>query len=130
MYTGLYSVSTRNLYSTVGTLATYGFDAIRILWGHHWDRFSQGPWPRKVAFTNEGCLGEVLMAVSVVDSLRWIADGQALAGRLTISMIAGTTVGGEVGGLVDERSGLGIGTSVRGVPEGTAQVDLSELVGI
>ena len=70
------------------------------------------------------------MTVGVVDGTIWVADCQALAGRLTISPIVGTTVVGEVGGFVDERSGLGICTGVGGAPECTTQVDFSELVGI
>jgi len=75
-------------------------------------------------------LSKVLVAVGVVDGLGRVADSQTLAARLTINVIVGATVGGEVGGLVDERSGLGIGTGVRGAPEGTAQVNLSVLVRI
>ena len=60
------------------------------------------------------------MTVGVVDGPSWVAVSQALTVRLTISPIAGTTVDGEVGGLVDECSGLGVGTGVGGVPEGTA----------
>ena len=70
------------------------------------------------------------MAVSVVDGTSRVAGGQALAGRLTISVIVSAAVGGEVGRLMDKRSGLGIGTGVGGVPESTAQVNPSECVGI
>ena len=70
------------------------------------------------------------MAVSVVDGTSRVAGGQALAGRLTVSPIIGATVGGEMRRLVDESSGLGIGSGVRSGPEGAAQVDLSEGVGI
>jgi len=75
-------------------------------------------------------LSKVLVAVGVVDGLGRVADSQTLAARLTINVIVGTTMSGKVGGFVDERSGLGIGTGVRGVPEGTAQVNLSELIRI
>jgi len=70
------------------------------------------------------------VTVSVIDGTSRVADGQALAGRLTVNPIVGATVGGEVRRLVHERSGLGIRTGVRSVPEGTAEVDLSECVGI
>jgi len=70
------------------------------------------------------------MAVGVVDGPERVADSQVLAGSLTISPIIGATVDGEVGGLVNESSSLGVGTKVWSVPEGTAEVDLSELVGI
>ena len=65
------------------------------------------------------------MTVGVVDSLRRVTGSQALAGRLTISVIVSAAVGGEVGRFVDKRSGLGIGTGVWGVPESAAQVNLS-----
>jgi len=45
-------------------------------------------------------------------------------------MVAGATVEGEVGSLVNQRSGPGIGTDVACVPEGTAEVDNSKIVGI
>jgi len=70
------------------------------------------------------------VTVGIVDGPVRVTDGQALASGLTVSPIVGATVLGEVGGLVDECSGLGIGTGVWGVPEGTAQVDLSICVGI
>ena len=70
------------------------------------------------------------MTVCVVDGPIRGVDSQGLAGRLTIGPIIGTAVDGEVGGLVNESSGLGVGAEVRSVPEGTAQVDLAELVGI
>jgi len=75
-------------------------------------------------------LSEVLVTVGVVDGPSWVVDSQCLAGRLTISPVIGATVGGEMRGLVNERSCLGIGTCVGSGPEGTAQVDLSKLVGI
>ena len=69
------------------------------------------------------------MTVGVVDRHRRVTDSQALAGSLTISVIIGTTVDGEVGSLVDKRSGLGIGTGVGGIPKGTTEIDPSESVG-
>ena len=70
------------------------------------------------------------MTVSAADGASRVANSQALAGRLTISPIVGTTVDGEVRGLVNKSSSLGISTKVWSVPEGTAQVYLSVLVGI
>ena len=70
------------------------------------------------------------MTVGVVDGPIRVVIGQGLAGSLTVSPIIGTTVDGEVGGLVDKSSSLGVSANVGSVPEGTAQVDLSELVGI
>jgi len=70
------------------------------------------------------------VTVGIVDGPIRVTDGQALAGGLAVGVITGATIDGEVGGLVDKRSGLGVGTGVGGVPEGTAQVDLSELVGV
>ena len=69
------------------------------------------------------------MTVSVVDGHSRVTDGQALAGSLAISVIVGATVDGEVRSLVDKRSGLGIGTGVGGIPEGTTEVYPSESVG-
>ena len=70
------------------------------------------------------------MAVGVEDGRSWVLDGQVLAVRLAVSVVPGATVGVEVGSLVDERSALGIGTGGGGLPEGTAKVDGSELIGI
>ena len=75
-------------------------------------------------------LSEVLVTVGVVDGLGRVANSQTLTGGLTISPVIGTTVNSEVGGLMNKSSGLGVGTNVWSVPEGTAQVNLSELVGI
>jgi len=77
-----------------------------------------------------GVLCEVLVAVGVEDGRIWVADGQGLAVVLTVSVVFGTTVDGEVRSLVDKRPGLGIGTGFRSVPEGTAEVDASEIIGI
>ena len=70
------------------------------------------------------------MVVGIEDGLCWIGDGQLLSIILTINVIQGPAVDGEVGTLVDKRSGLGIGTGTWSVPEGTTEVDLSGLVGI
>jgi len=66
------------------------------------------------------------MIVGVGDGLRRFVDSQGPAARLTVNIILGATVDGEVGGLVDKCSGLGIGTDGGGGPESTAQIDLSE----
>ena len=70
------------------------------------------------------------MVVGIEDGLRWIADGQLLSISLTVNVVLGTTVDGEVGTLVDKRSALGIGTGSGSVPVGTAEVDRSVTVGI
>ena len=70
------------------------------------------------------------MAVGVEDSRSRVALSQGLAVILTVSVVFGTTIDSEVGSLVDKCPGLGIGTGGRGVPEGTAQVDGSEIIGI
>jgi len=70
------------------------------------------------------------MAVGVEDGRVWVAHGQVPAASLTVSVVPGTTVGVEVGSLMDERSALGIGTVGGGSPEGTAEVDGSESIGI
>ena len=70
------------------------------------------------------------MTVGVHDGLRWVGTGQAPAAGLTVSVVFGATVEGEVGRLVDERSGPGVGADVGGSPEGTTEVDLSEIIGI
>ena len=69
------------------------------------------------------------MTVCVEDGLSRVADGQVLASSLTGSVVGGATIDCEVGGHVDKRSGLGVGTSVGGTPVGTAEVDLSVLTG-
>ena len=70
------------------------------------------------------------MAVGVEDGQSRVIDGQVFAGSLAVSVVLGTAVNGEVGSLVDKRPSLGIGAGGGGVPEGTAEVDGSELVGI
>ena len=70
------------------------------------------------------------MIVGVEDGLRWVGLGQAPRGGLAVNVVAGAAVDGEMGRLVDERSGLGISTGIWGIPEGTAEVDRPELVRI
>lgn len=70
------------------------------------------------------------MVVSIEDGLGWIVDGQVLRSSLSVNEVTGTTVDGEVGGLVDKRSGHGISAGVGSVPEGTTEIDRPELVGI
>jgi len=70
------------------------------------------------------------MTVGVHDGLRWVLNSQCLATGLAVSEVIGAAIEGEVGRLVDERSGLGVGTDVGGGPEGSAEVDCSELFGV
>ena len=70
------------------------------------------------------------MAVGVVDGLSRVTDGQGLAVSLTVNVVIGTTVGGEMGSLVDNRPGPGIRTGVGSVPEAVAEVDGPECTGI
>jgi len=70
------------------------------------------------------------VSVGVEDGLRWVVDSQLHGSGLTVSVVAGPTIVGEVGRLVDDRSGPRIGTGVGGIPESTAEVDRTELVGI
>ena len=71
-------------------------------------------------------LGKVLVTVGVEDGLSRVAGGKALGVSLTVNVVLGATVGGEVRRLMDKRSGLGIGAGVGGFPKGTAKVDPSE----
>ena len=70
------------------------------------------------------------MVVGIENSLRWVADCQVLGLGLTVNVVAGSTVDGEVGSLVNQRSGPRIGTNVVCVPETTTEVDNSEFIGI
>lgn len=70
------------------------------------------------------------MVVGVEDGLGWVGPSQVLGRTLTINVVTGATIDGEVGRLVNERSRPRVGTSVGGIPEGSAEVDQSELVGI
>jgi hypothetical protein len=70
------------------------------------------------------------VTVTVEDGGIWILDGQLLATGLTIIVVLALAVDGEVGRLVDKRSGLGIGTGGGGSLEATAEVDHSEFVKI
>jgi len=67
--------------------------------------------------------------VGVVGGLRRAGFGQLLGLIDTVNVVEGATVFVEVGSLVDKCSGPGVGASIREVPEATAEVDLSELVG-
>ena len=69
------------------------------------------------------------MVVGVEDGLIRVADSQVLGTSLTVNVVVGTTVDGEVRRFVDQCSGLGVGTGVWGTPEGTAKVNPSEFVG-
>ena len=57
------------------------------------------------------------MTVGTGDVLRRAAGGQALRIALTVRLFTGTAVEGEMASLVDERSDLGIDTSVGGTAE-------------
>lgn len=75
-------------------------------------------------------LSEVLVTIGVEDGPTWVTFRQALTICTTVCIVLGATVEGEVGRLMDKRSSLGIGTGVGGLPEGAAEVDLSEFFGI
>ena len=70
------------------------------------------------------------MVVGVIDGLRRVGVGQVLSVILSVNVVQGSTVGSEVGRLVDECSGPGVGTRDEDIPEGTAEVNLSEFIGI
>ena len=69
------------------------------------------------------------MIVGVVDGLSRVGGGQVLGVLLTINVVERTTVDGEMGRFMYKGSGPGVGTSVGDVPEGTAEVNLSKLLG-
>lgn len=46
------------------------------------------------------------MGVSVQDGAGGVADGKSLGSALSVDVVAGAAVGGEVGGLVNEGSSL------------------------
>lgn len=81
-------------------------------------------WP--VALHGGAVLGEVLVVGGVGDGLRWIFCGQN-QDIMMVPLGAGTNPRGS---LVNKESGLGIGTSARGTPEGRADPNLSRLAGI
>ena len=66
------------------------------------------------------------MAVSVHDSLAGVALGQALGAGLAVDVVLSASVVGEVCALVDKSSTLGVGTGGGSIPEGTAEVDMTE----
>ena len=70
------------------------------------------------------------MTVSIGDGLIWIDLSQLLAISLAIDVVFSTTVAYEVGSLMNKCSTLGIGPSSGGAPEGIAEVDGSEFIGI
>jgi len=74
-------------------------------------------------------LGKVLMIIGVVDRQMRVFGGQALGFILTVNVVIGATVVGGVGRLVDNRFSPGVGTGLRDVPKGTAEVDNSECAG-
>ena len=70
------------------------------------------------------------MTIGVEDGLTWVVDGQGSGVTVTVSIVGGVTVDGELGSLVNQRSGPGIGTNVVGVPKDTTEVHNSGFVGI
>lgn len=74
-------------------------------------------------------LGKVLVVVGVEDGLIRAADSRILSTGLTVDVVVGSTIDGEVGRLVDQRSSLGIGAGVGGAPESAAEVNPSEFFG-
>ena len=70
------------------------------------------------------------MTIGVVDGGIWIGAGKFHAILLTVRVVIGAAVGGELGRLVDKRSGLGICTGVGGFPEAIAEVDGPKNIGI
>ena len=75
-------------------------------------------------------LSEVLVTIGIHDGLLWVSPSQMLGSSVTVGVALEAAVDDEAEGLVDEDSSLGVGAGGRGVPEGTTQVDLPELVGI
>ena len=70
------------------------------------------------------------MIIGVRDGLSWVGPSQVLGVSHTVDVVLGAAVYGEVGGLVDKRPSLGVGTGGWGIPEGGTEVDPSEYVGI
>jgi len=70
------------------------------------------------------------MTVSVGDGLIRIKISQLLASGLTVDVVLGATVVVEVGSLMDKCSTLGVGAGGGRTPEGTTEVNGSELIGI
>lgn len=70
------------------------------------------------------------MIIGVGDGLGRVVLSQLHTIFLSVSVVLGPTVNSEVGRLVDKRPGLGIGTGERGLPEGTTEVNRSEIFGI
>ena len=75
-------------------------------------------------------LGEEAVIIGIHNGLTWVGPSQILRRTWTVDVVLGATVGGEVGGLMDERSSIGVITGGWGGPEGAAEVDLPELVGV
>ena len=70
------------------------------------------------------------MTIGIQGYQTWVVFGELLGVGLTVSVVGGVTVGYEVGSLMDECSSSRIDTGVRGFPEGTTEVDNSEILGI
>lgn len=77
-----------------------------------------------------GVLREVLVVVSVRDGAGGVGDGEVLGAALAVDVVASTAVDGPVGGLVNEGSSPGVGTSGGGRPEDGAEPDSARLVGV
>ena len=75
-------------------------------------------------------LSEVFVTIGVEDDLVWVTVRQILTILVTVGVVLGPTVDGEVGRFVDKRSRLGIGTVGGGVPKCAAEVNRSILVRI
>jgi len=70
------------------------------------------------------------VTVSVVDGPIWVADSQVSGVTATVCIVIVGTVEGELGRLMNQRPGPGISTNVVGFPEGGAEIDNSEFLGI
>jgi len=75
-------------------------------------------------------LSEVLVIIGVLDGPSWVGPSQIRGVSYAVDVVLGAAVDGEVGGLVDKRPSLGVGTGGWGGPEGGTEVDPSEYVGI
>ena len=75
-------------------------------------------------------LSEEAVIIGVRAGRSRVGTSQILGRARTVDVVLGTTVDGEMGGLVDERSSIGVVTGGWGGPEGTAEVDHPVLVGI
>lgn len=70
------------------------------------------------------------MRVSVVDSLCRVASSETLSASLAVDVIVCATVPCEMRGFVDEGSTPRVRASNRGIPEGTAKCNVTEVAGV